>query len=290
MSQPWTIDARARRSVATAAIVTLVEGPAFCISLASGDMAPGSPARPVLPRHAVPLGAAAPRQRAAARAARRDHRSTRSAPCSCCATTRGPGLADSAAHGLPQPLRRTGHARGHRRCATTACEPALCALEFSSAADFADLFEVKEGRVEKLGDLTVHVGERPHHVRRTGAARFSRGAHLDFSEPRDVVADARDLRGRSSRRAGAWSTCLQVTPVIDDEDVTPRYLCGQPVERSTPVGAPRGVAAQPAGDRRPTTTASPRCSTAPPRTSPRCASSIPSIPDRPSSPPARRGS
>ena len=28
---------------------------------------------------------------------------------------------------------------------------------------------------------------------------------------------------------------MQVTPVIDDQEITPRYLCGQPVERSTPV-------------------------------------------------------
>ena len=28
---------------------------------------------------------------------------------------------------------------------------------------------------------------------------------------------------------------MQVTPVIGDQEVTPRYLCGQPVERSTPV-------------------------------------------------------
>ena len=34
---------------------------------------------------------------------------------------------------------------------------------------------------------------------------------------------------------GEWSSCLQLTPVVDDEEVTPRYLCGRPVERSTPV-------------------------------------------------------
>ena len=33
---------------------------------------------------------------------------------------------------------------------------------------------------------------------------------------------------------GEWSTCLQLTPIVDGEEVTPRYLCGRPVERSTP--------------------------------------------------------
>ena len=34
---------------------------------------------------------------------------------------------------------------------------------------------------------------------------------------------------------GTWSTCIQVTPVLDTHEITPRYVCGQPVERSTPV-------------------------------------------------------
>ena len=34
---------------------------------------------------------------------------------------------------------------------------------------------------------------------------------------------------------GRWSACIEVTPVIGDQEVTPRYQCGQPVERSTPV-------------------------------------------------------
>ena len=34
---------------------------------------------------------------------------------------------------------------------------------------------------------------------------------------------------------GDWSTCIQLTPVVDEQEVTPRYLCGRPVERSTPV-------------------------------------------------------
>jgi glycogen debranching enzyme len=33
---------------------------------------------------------------------------------------------------------------------------------------------------------------------------------------------------------GHWSACLQVTPVIGDLEITPRYQCGHPVERSTP--------------------------------------------------------
>jgi glycogen debranching enzyme len=34
---------------------------------------------------------------------------------------------------------------------------------------------------------------------------------------------------------GRWSTCIEVTPVIGEHEITPRYQCGLPVERSTPV-------------------------------------------------------
>ena len=35
--------------------------------------------------------------------------------------------------------------------------------------------------------------------------------------------------------SGEWSVCLQLTPIVGDQEVTPRYLCGRPVERSTPM-------------------------------------------------------
>src|SRR4029077_6566368 len=64
--------------------------------------------------------------------------------------------------------------------------------------------------------------------------RFRRATLVDFSEvPRisgehvsyEVIIPAR----------GTWSPCMQVTPVLDTQEITPRYVCGQPVERSTPV-------------------------------------------------------
>jgi glycogen debranching enzyme len=230
MSQPWTSTASASLS-ADGGVITLVEGPAFSISLTSGDMAPGLP-------HGVffrdtrflselrlrvngqwpePLAATTPDPFSAAFVLR-DHPR--------------PGLADSAL--LVFRNRYVG--RGMREDVTVrnyGLEPALCALEFSVAADFADLFEVKEGRVEKMGDLTVHVDEQRISWRyRRG--NFSRGAHLDFSEPAKL-SQTHAAYSVVVPAGGEWSTCLQLTPVVDDEDVTPRYLCGRPVERSMPV-------------------------------------------------------
>ena len=126
-------------------------------------------------------------------------------------------------------------------------EPAFCALELSVAADFADLFEVKEGRVEKVGrpDRRTWATSRITWTYRRG--HFSRGAHLDFSRAADAVDRPTRVFEVIVPAGGEWSTCLQLTPVVDDEEVTPRYLCGRPVERSTPVarGSRRGGATCP---------------------------------------------
>jgi len=229
MPQPWTSTASASLH-RDGGVVTLVEGPAFSISLASGDMEPGLPHgvffrdTRFLSELRVRVNGHWPEPLAA----------TTLDPFSAAFVLRDQpraGLADSALM-----LYRTRYVgRGMREDITVhnfGLEPAFCSLELSVAADFADLFEVKEGRVEKVGDLSVHVGEQ----RITWTylhGHFSRGAHLDFSEPAklsqthavyEVIVPAR----------GEWTTCLQLTPVIDGEEVTPRYLCGRPVERATP--------------------------------------------------------
>ena len=112
MPEPWTTSASATHRRPTA-IVTLVEGSAFCISSRSGEIDPGSPAGPVLPRHALPLRAAAAAERACARAARRDHARSVQRACSCCAATRRRATPTRTSW-CSAPLRRARHARRHR--------------------------------------------------------------------------------------------------------------------------------------------------------------------------------
>ena len=230
MSQPWTMTASASLRSDGGAI-TLVEGPAFSISLPSGDMQPGLPHglffrdTRFLSELRLRVNGQWPEPLAA----------TTLDPFSAAFVLRDHprvGLADSAL----MVFRNRYVGRGMREDVTLrnfGLEPAFCSLEFSVAADFADLFEVKEGRVEKVGDLSVHVGER----RITWSYRrghFSRGAHLDFSEP-PKLSQTHAVYEVIVPAGGEWSTCLQLTPIVDDEEVTPRYLCGRPVERSTPV-------------------------------------------------------
>src|SRR5262249_3273616 len=113
-------------------------------------------------------------------------------------------------------------------------EAAYCALELVVGADFADLFEVKEGRVNKQGKLGV---QEPGNGRLTFTyerSSFLRATHIDFSPEPRIVGPHVHYEAIVPPR-GRWSACMQVTPVIGEQEVTPRHLCGQPVERSTPV-------------------------------------------------------
>jgi glycogen debranching enzyme len=229
MAQPWSSAASASLRDG-AGVVTLVEGPAFAISRSSGDMEAGFPHglfyrdTRFLSELCLRVNGDWPEPLAA----------TTTDPFSAAFVARGlprEGLADSAL--LVVRNRYVG--RGMREDITVrnyGLEPAFCMLELTVDADFADLFEVKEGRVEKLGDRTVHVGrQRLTWTYRRGV--FSRAAHLDFSVPAHLSQG--DAQYEIIVPAGGeWHTCLQLTPVIDDEDVTPRHLCGRPVERSTP--------------------------------------------------------
>src|SRR6185436_2245349 len=139
MSQPWTSAASASLRDGGSA-VTLVEGPAFAISHASGDMEPGFPhglffrdtrflseLRLRVNGHwPEPLAAATPDPFSAAFV-------LRDLPSA--------GLADSAL--VVYRNRYVG--RGMREDITVrnfGLDPSFCSLELAVAADFADLFEV----------------------------------------------------------------------------------------------------------------------------------------------------
>ena len=229
MAQPWNSAASASLRDA-AGVVTLVEGPAFAISLASGDMEAGFPHglfyrdTRFLSELCLRVNGDWPEPLAATTM---DPFSAAFVSCDLPRT----GLADSAL----LVLRNRYVGRGMRVDITVrnyGLEPAFCALELVADADFADLFEVKEGRVKKIGERNVHLArQRLTWTYRRGA--FSRAAHLDFSVPAHLSQSGAQYE-IIIPAGGEWHTCVQLTPVVDDEEVTPRHLCGRPVERSTP--------------------------------------------------------
>jgi glycogen debranching enzyme len=230
MPQPWTTSASASLAGADG-IVTLVEGSSFCISSRSGEIDPAHPQglffrdTRFVSELRLTLNETAPEPLAA----------TNTDPFSAVFVLRGLPAAGRADSHLVV-FRRRYIGRGMREdleIENFGEEAAYCSIEIVVDADFADLFEVKEGRVHKQGKLRVHDdGERRVTFTYERNA-FTRATHVDFAgEPRisgshvhyEVVVPPR----------GRWSTCMQVTPVIGDQEITPRYQCGQPVERSTP--------------------------------------------------------
>ncbi len=227
VAQPWTSGASAALGGAT---ITLVDEAAFCISATSGDIVAGQP-QGMFFRDTRLLSEMRLRvngERPEALAARLLD------PFSAVFVVREiprVGEADS-------PLMLSRHryvGQGMREDIVVRNygeEPARCVLEIEFDVDFADLFEVKEERVVKVGErLVLFEGSRLSFIYRRGA--FHRASHLDFSVPprfddRTAVIEA-VVAPRSE-----WSCCVQLTPEIDERIHPPRHVCGQPIERSTP--------------------------------------------------------
>jgi glycogen debranching enzyme len=116
-------------------------------------------------------------------------------------------------------------------------EAAYCSLELRVNCDFADLFEVKEGRARSDGEVLVEpvgaAGAESDIVFRYRRGAIRKGTRISVVGAPHLSANVASFELIVPAR-GQWSTCVQVTPIIEDEEVEPRYRCGSPVERSTP--------------------------------------------------------
>ena len=233
MPDPWAFEGESvPLGRAGSSNVTLVQGSAFAISDSFGNMVPGSPHglffrdTRFLSRLELRVNGQFPEALA----------STSTDPFTAKFAARGRTHADGRAESSLLIFRDRYVGRGMREdliVRNFGEEPAYCELELVLDADFAGLFEVKEGRLGSEGeDRQFTVGERDLTIAyRKGGVR--RGVRLSLSgEPAfsgtgavfEVIVPAR----------GQWTTCLQVTPIIEGEEIEPRYLCGQPVDRATP--------------------------------------------------------
>ena len=230
-ADPWTFAGESVSLGQPGGTVTLVQGSAFCISGRSGDIVPGTPQglffrdTRILSRlelqvngaHVEPLAADSTDPFSATFVSR---------------TRPRPGRADSPL----LVLRRRYIGRGMREDVTIrnyGDEAAYCSLAWRIDADFADLFDVKEGRPSSDGEHSEQVvdGDLVFRMRR---GMSSRGARVSFTEPVSIAGTFVTHEVIVAAR-GEWAMCLQVTPSIEGEEIEPRYVCGQPVERATPV-------------------------------------------------------
>lgn len=232
MADPWNFSGESAPLGQPGGTVTLVEGSAFCISGRSGDIVPGTPQgvffrdTRFLSRYEMRVNGQQPEPLA----------SSPTDPFSAVFAGRTrprPGRDDS-------PLMVFRHrylGRGMREDITVRNfgeEASYCSIEIVVDADFADVFEVKESRVELSGERSVVAGIDSLLFRwRRGAVR--RGLKVTFgAKPTQLTQDAAVYEVIVPAR-GTWSACLQLTPIIEGEEIEPRYRCGDPVERATPV-------------------------------------------------------
>ncbi|HUR48999.1 MAG TPA: glycogen debranching N-terminal domain-containing protein [Acidimicrobiales bacterium] len=233
MADPWSFEGESvSLGRAGASNVTLVEGSAFAISDSSGNMAPGAPHglffrdTRFLSRLELRVNGQYPEVLAA----------TSTEPFSAQFALRARSQSDARGESGLMIFRNRYVGRGMREdliVRNFGEEPAYCQLHLELDSDFADLFEVKEGRQGSDGEhreLAVGDGELSFAFRKGGV---SRGARIRLSGEPELNASSAVFEVIVPAH-GQWATCIQVTPVIEGEEIEPRYLCGQPVERATP--------------------------------------------------------
>jgi glycogen debranching enzyme len=230
VTTPWTFAGESADLASPADRVTLVEASAFAISGPNGNMLPGS-AEGFFFRDTrflsglrlrvngqVPeaLAAATPEPFSAVFVGRVRPRS---------------GKADSTL----MVIRYRYIGRGMREDVTVrnfGDEPAYCAIELAYAADFAGLFEVKEGRAVSDGEHAVeHAGGDLIFRHRRGS--HVRGVRISLSSPPAIDANLATYEVIIPPR-GEWSVCQQFSCSIDADEIEPRWVCGQPVARAKP--------------------------------------------------------
>jgi glycogen debranching enzyme len=229
MAEPWTFTGDEPMGAAEGT-VTLVEGSAFCISRRDGDVVPGSPQglffrdTRFLSGLDLHINGHRPEVLAAERAA----------PFAATFVLRSqpvPGRADSTL--MIMRYRYVG--RGMREDIVVQNygeEAAYCSVQLRFSADFANLFAVKEGRGRPEGEVVLAASrDGLLFTSRKGASR--RGLRITASEPAQFVSDMAAWEVVVPA-GGRWTTCLQFTTIIEDNEVEPRHLCGHAVEAATP--------------------------------------------------------
>jgi glycogen debranching enzyme len=115
-----------------------------------------------------------------------------------------------------------------------ALEPAAVTITLLVDADFAHLFEVKEQRIVARGERKT----------RTAGSRISydfawrelrRGVTVEVGAEAVVASEGVLSLSAVVPARGEWSSCIQVTPAMDDGPLEPHYACGQPVETAVPL-------------------------------------------------------
>jgi glycogen debranching enzyme len=248
MADPWTYVGPVAPLTSGRGTVTLVDESTFTISAGSGDISPSSAQglfvrdTRILSRFELLIDGS----RTEPLAAVRDDPFSATFVSRCLPTS---GLADSTL--MVFRARHVGQGmREELTLRNFADEASSCTVELFVDADFADLFAVKEGRAgaeHVAGEISASSSSEEE-GEYDGQRRPRGPATITYSYRRGGVARAVELRiGEHSSLStdlvtfdvivparGEWSTCIEVAPVIEGSVISPKYRCGEPIERATP--------------------------------------------------------
>jgi glycogen debranching enzyme len=220
-ASPWDTTATVPSLTTSEGAVTLVDGQTFCRSARSGDISPTAPeglfvldtrvlsnwqlrvdGRPV-----EPLAVSASEPFAATFAAQVQ-----------------PPSGKSDAELVVLRDRHVGRGMRERiSIANFGLEPVEIVVELEVDADFADLFQVKEGRLRHVGrhsqecrDDQLRFGHHHHGTTREVTISFSAAADVELERLTWRVALAPSER---------WEVCLDITVWVDGREIEPRFRC-----------------------------------------------------------------
>ncbi|HVM53024.1 MAG TPA: glycogen debranching N-terminal domain-containing protein [Acidimicrobiales bacterium] len=218
---PYTGRTPVATVAAGGAAVTLVEGQTFCVSAANGDLHGDQPMglfvmdTRVLSRWELRLNGHRPETLTVAV----------TEPFAATFVARGRAGADRADSDLLV-LRERHIGQGMReriRLTNHGLEPASVVVEVICDVDFADLFEVKESRVQPRGLLRCDLEPSTLHFRQS-TDRGSKAVIVTLSEPASVEPGVITWRvqlapGRS------WEACAEVAVTLNGSALEPRFPC-----------------------------------------------------------------
>lgn len=229
MTQPWTFSGEPPAETAAGNSVTLVEGSTFCISEAVGDIVPNRAQglfvrdTRVLSRWELTIDGVTPKVLTV-------HRGD---PYAAAYVSRRPPP-----RGVDSTLlviRRRYIGEGMREDITVrnlGLADLHCVLALVLDADFADLFEVKDGRAQPATDIGREVdGNLLTISRRRG--RHEQSVIVSADADPDVAAEG--LRWKLALRSREqWTTTVEATPAMDGEPLQLRHPSGESVENAAP--------------------------------------------------------
>ena len=214
-------------------LVTLLEETSFCISEASGDIVPGVAQglffrdTRFISRLELRLDGELPEPVAV----------QQSDPFACTFLARRPPSACRADSTLLV-IRRRYVGNGMREDITLrnlGREPAAARITLAVDSDFADLFEVKEGRRRPNGDDDDVDARAQNGALRLRCRRGANVGGVAVTGTGDPTATPRLLTWQAVVPSEAsWTASVQVTPSLDGQEAPARYGEEEPIERSAP--------------------------------------------------------